>query len=43
MSHAYVRNLMHCTFSTKNRVPMIDSELEGRLWPSLAALLVKIE
>jgi REP-associated tyrosine transposase len=33
MSHAYVSNLMHCTFSTKDRYPLINSELESRLWP----------
>jgi len=31
MSHAFVSNLMHCTFSTKERYPFIDSELEARL------------
>ena len=38
MSHAYVSNLMHCTFSTKNRVPIIDFELEDRLWPYLGGI-----
>ena len=38
MSHAYVSNLMHCTFSTKNRSPMIDSELEERLWPYIGGI-----
>lgn len=32
MSHSYVSNLMHCTFSTKNRYPFIDSALESQLW-----------
>ena len=32
MSHSYISNLMHCTFSTKSRQPLIDSELESRLW-----------
>ena len=27
MSHSYVSNLMHCTFSTKERYPFINSEL----------------
>jgi putative transposase len=31
MSHSYVSNLMHCTFSTKDRYPSIDSNLESRL------------
>jgi putative transposase len=38
MSHSYVSNLMHCTFSTKERFPMIDSELEQRLWPYLGGI-----
>jgi putative transposase len=33
MSHSYVSNLMHCTFSTKERYPFIDSNLQSRLWP----------
>jgi len=28
MSHSYVGNLMHCTFSTKDRSPFIDSTKE---------------
>ena len=38
MSHAYVSNLMHCTFSTKNRKPMIDPVLEERLWPYIGGI-----
>jgi putative transposase len=38
MSHSYVSNLMHCIFSTKNRYPFIDSELESRLWPYLGGI-----
>jgi putative transposase len=38
MSHAYVSNLMHCTFSTKDRFPFIDSELEPRLWSYLGGI-----
>ena len=38
MSHAYVSNLMHCTFSTKDRYPFIDSDLELRLWPYLGGI-----
>ena len=38
MSHSYVSNLMHCTFSTKDRDPAIDSELESRLWPYLGGI-----
>ena len=28
MSHSYVSNLMHCTFSTKERFRFIEPELE---------------
>ena len=38
MSHSYVSNLMHCTFSTKERRPMIDPDLESRLWPCLGGI-----
>lgn len=38
MSHSYVSNLMHCTFSTKDRYPSIDSELESHLWPYLGGI-----
>lgn len=38
MSHAYVSNLMHCIFSTKERAPVIDSELESRLWPYVGGI-----
>ena len=38
MSHAFVSNLMHCTFSTKERYPFIDSELEARLWPYVGGI-----
>jgi hypothetical protein len=29
---------MHCTFSTKDRYPFIDSNLESRLWPCLGRI-----
>ena len=38
MSHSYVSNLMHCTFSTKERYPWIDSDLESRLWPYIGGI-----
>ena len=38
MSHSYVSNLMHCTFSTKDRCPVIDPDLESRLWPYLGGI-----
>jgi hypothetical protein len=41
MTHAYVSNIMHCTFSTKDRYPSIDSELETRLWPYIGGIATK--
>lgn len=38
MSHAYVSNLMHCTFGTKGRYPFINTELESRLWPYIGGI-----
>lgn len=38
MSHAFVSNLMHCTFSTKERYPFINSDLESRLWPYIGGI-----
>jgi putative transposase len=29
---------MHCAFSTKERFPFIDSELESRLWPYIGGI-----
>ncbi|HKR59396.1 MAG TPA: transposase [Pyrinomonadaceae bacterium] len=41
MSHAYVCNLMHCAFSTKERYPWIDTELEKNLWPYIGGIARK--
>ena len=38
MSHSYVSNLMHCTFSTKGRYPFIDSQLKSDLWPYIGGI-----
>lgn len=38
MSHAFVSNLIHCIFSTKERAPYIDPELESRLWPYVGGI-----
>lgn len=38
MPHSYVSNLMHCIFSTKDRMPLIDAELESRLWPYMGGI-----
>ena len=35
MSHSYCANLVHCVFSTKNRVPSIPGELQEQLWAYL--------
>jgi REP-associated tyrosine transposase len=41
MSHSFVSNLMHCTFSTKERYPWIEAELELRLWPYIGGIARK--
>src|SRR5260370_12113530 len=38
MAHSYVSNLMHCIFSTKERFPFIDANLESRLWPYIGGI-----
>src|SRR3989442_7573496 len=38
MPHSYVSNLMHCVFSTKERLPLITPELEARLWPYMGGI-----
>lgn len=38
MSHSYVSNLMHCTFSTKGRYPFIESATEADLWPYVGGI-----
>ena len=38
MSHSFVSNFMHCTFSTKERYPFINSDLEARLWPYVGGI-----
>ena len=38
MPHSYVSNLMHCVFSTKERLPLITPELEYRLSPYLGGI-----
>lgn len=30
--HSFVCTLVHCTFSTKDRQPMIKPEMQPRLW-----------
>jgi putative transposase len=38
MPHSYVSNLVHYIFSTKERFPYIDQELESRLWPYMGGI-----
>ena len=38
MPHSYVSNLVHYVFSTKERFPSIDRELEIRLWPYVGGI-----
>ena len=32
MSHTYTANIVHCVFSTKQRVPMIPTDRQQHLW-----------
>jgi REP element-mobilizing transposase RayT len=38
MPHSYVCNLTHCIFSTKDRMPLINADLESRLWPYMGGI-----
>jgi hypothetical protein len=38
MPHSYVSNLIHYIFSTKERYPFIDPELQSRLWPYMGGI-----
>src|SRR5437588_11749187 len=38
MPHSYVSNLVHYIFSTKERFPFRDRELESRLWQYLGGI-----
>ena|SRR2546423_11284735 len=38
MPHSYVSNFVHYIFSTKERFPFIDNELESRLWPYMGGI-----
>ena len=41
MSHSFTSSLFHCTFSTKDRRPLIVPELQLRLWPYLGGIARK--
>ena len=36
--HSFVSCLMHCVFATKERRPLLDPELQQRLWPYLGGI-----
>ncbi|MCI0487154.1 MAG: IS200/IS605 family transposase [Blastocatellia bacterium] len=38
MPHSFTSQLMHCVFSTKERRPLIDPELQQRLWPYMGGI-----
>ena len=38
MPHSYVSNFVHYVFSTRERFPFIDQELESRLWPYIGGI-----
>ncbi len=38
MPHSYASNLVHYIFSTKERFPFIDQDLESRLWPYMGGI-----
>src|SRR5260221_8723212 len=38
MSHKFYSLNVHCIFSTKERVPMLSSEVRERLWPYLGGI-----
>jgi putative transposase len=38
MSHTYASTLVHCVFSTKQRVAFIDTDLQPRLWAYMGGI-----
>jgi putative transposase len=38
MPHTYSSNLIHCVFSTKNRVRCIKPEIQGELWSYMGGI-----
>jgi REP element-mobilizing transposase RayT len=38
MANSYISCYLHVVFSTKNRRPLIDSDLQKRLWPYLGGI-----
>ncbi|HYV63701.1 MAG TPA: IS200/IS605 family transposase [Bryobacteraceae bacterium] len=38
MAHSYVNSLFHCTWSTKERQPLLTGDLQDRLWPYVGGI-----
>jgi putative transposase len=38
MGHSYTSTCFHCIFSTKERRPSIDPDLQARLWPYIGGI-----
>lgn len=38
MPHSFVSALFHCVWSTKERRPLISSEIQERLWPFIGGI-----
>jgi putative transposase len=36
--HSFTSIIVHCVWSTKNRDPILSSDLRGRLWPYLGGI-----
>ena len=36
--HSFISCHLHCVWSTKNRMPLLDSDLRARLWPYLGGI-----
>ena len=36
--HSFTSCLIHCVWTTKDRAPVLDAQLRGRLWPYLGGI-----
>lgn len=43
MGHTYTRLLAHVVFRTKDRMPWLDSELRGRLFPYMGGIVRELD
>ena len=41
MAHTYTSELVHCVFSTQNRMKIISKDLQPKLWPYLGGIARK--